>query len=267
MSNDQAVREESYLDGARSPYAHFVLPTGYLAKDSPVDKDGNPPLIKDVELREITGEEEDMLASRGGDSNTKMNNLMVACTHKIGEVTDKSTILKIVKELVSNDRFFLVYKIREISLGKEYRFSAPCPYCGDDKLRFVDLSTVTFPSLPDPYKRIYMGTLPKCGRRFKWKVQDGLAEEGAQRALKGVDNNLMSAIILQRLIELDDVPATMQSVKSLPTMDRNYLRGEFDRVEGQLDDTIVVPCTNPVCGREFNTEVDIGKKEFFFPTV
>lgn len=255
--------EESVLKDARSPYASYMLPTGYLDKDE-LDADGRPTLIQDIELKEITGQEEDMLASRNSDANQKMNNLMSSCLTKVGKYTDPKKIREIVLDLVSNDRFFIVYKLREISLGKEYRFKAPCPHCKDDKLRVVDLSSVQFPSLPNPLKRIHEGILPKSQMKYKWAVQNGHIESRLARVLKAASDNLFSAMIAQRLLELDEQPSSIQDVKKLVTMDRNHLRREFERVEGTFDDEIIVDC--PECGNSFNVEVNIGDKEFFFPT-
>ena len=257
------IQPESELSNARSPYCSFELPTGFLDKNE-TDASGNYKVIKDIELREITGDEEDMLAAKGMNSNQRINNLMVGCLVRVGKYTEKNKIREIVLELVSNDRFFVVYKIREISLGKEYRFKAPCPHCSDDKLRIVDLSEVKFPSLKDPQKRIYEGVLPKSQINYKWAVQTGKTEEKLQKVLQAASNNLFSALIAQRLVELGGRPSSIQDVKKLVALDRQHLRKEFEEVEGLLDDNITVDC--PVCGNEFDVEVDIGHKEFFFPT-
>jgi hypothetical protein len=245
------------FENAKASLDSYELPTGWLNSES-------GEVHKDVEIREITGEEEDMLASRNLTASQRMNNLMVACTNRIGPFTDKQTIRKIVNELISNDRFFLVYKIREVSLGAIYKFSTPCPHCQDDQLRMVDLSEVIVPGLKDPTKRIYEGKLPKSGMSYRWKIQDGRAEELTQKIVKKNENDLLSAMILHRLQELNGRPASIESLKKLSAMDRNYLRNEFVQIEGEIDDKIIIDC--PSCGKTFETTADIGKKEFFFPT-
>lgn len=256
-------QEPSSLDAARSPYMSFDLPNGYLDYDN---MNGDKPMLhKNVELQEITGREEDMLMSRDGDANKKMNNLMTACVRQIGPYTEKPKIAQIVKKLLSIDRFFLIYKIREISLGNEYRFSSPCPNCGDDKLRFTDLSEVNFPSIPDTYTRVFECVLPRTQKKVKWKLQDGEMEDKAQKSMKATNSNVLSSIILQRLVDFDGRPATIQDVQGLPSFDRNFLRQQFAKNEGEIDDKIDVACPN--CGHEFVVETNIGDKEFFFPTV
>jgi hypothetical protein len=242
---------------ARSPINSFVLPTGWLDTET-------QEIYKDIELTEMTGEEEDMLASKKLSAQQRMDNLMVACTMRIGPYNDKTKIRQIVDELVTNDRYFLIYKIREISLGKIYKFSAPCPFCGDEKLRLVDLSEVSFPSLKDPKKRIYEGTLPKSKLLFKWRVQDGKREKSLNNAFKKNDSNIFTMAILQRLYSLDNKDSTIESVKKLTALDRSFLRDQFNEVEGLVDDAIEVECSN--CGKEFKVEANIGEREFFFPS-
>jgi hypothetical protein len=251
------AEEKELFAGARGSMDAFELPTGWL--DTETGK-----LYKDIEIQEITGNEEDMLVAKNLSANQRMNNLMVACVQRIGPHSDKMMIRKIVSELVSNDRFFLVYKIREISLGPVYKFTAPCIHCQDNQLRIVDLSEVVFPGLKNPMKRIYEGVLPKTNLPYKWKILDGEGEELAQKIIKKNENDLLSAAILQRLQEIDGHPATIDTLKRLPIMDRNFLRNEFIQIEGEIDDKIIVDC--PSCGKEFEVTADVGKKEFFFPT-
>lgn len=241
----------------KSPINGFDLKTGWLDPES-------FEIFKNVELNEITGNEEDMLASTSIPAIEKMDNLLVSCIQKIGPYTDKKMIAKIVEELTSNDRYSLIYKIREISLGKLYKFSAPCPYCNDDKLRIVDLSEIVVPALQDPKRRIYEGILPKSQISFKWRVQDGRREKELNRNFKKNDTNLFTAAILQRLIALGDQVPTLETVKNLSAYDRAYLREQFKEIEGIIDDAIHVDC--PACSKEFKVDADIGRKEFFFPS-
>ena len=252
------AEEKELFANAKSSMDAFELPTGWLDTES-------GQLYKDIELQEITGQEEDMLVAKNLSANQRMNNLMVSCVQRIGPHSDKTMIRRIVSELVSNDRFFLVYKIREISLGPIYKFSAPCVHCQDNQLRIVDLSEVVIPGLKTPLKRVYDGKLPKTGLTYKWKILDGKGEEIAQKIIKKNENDLLSAGILQRLQEIDGRPASIEMLKRLPVMDRNFLRNEFLSVEGEIDDKIIVDC--PACGKSFDVEADVGKKEFFFPTV
>lgn len=256
--------DEPMFKDARPPVDIFELPTGWLDRDK-TDAEGRPTLVREVELKEITGTEEDMLASSKMQPHQKMNNLMVACTNRMGDITDKQKIRVIINELVSVDRFFLVYKIREISLGKIYKFSAPCPSCSDDKTRLVDLSEVEFPALENPYKRAFEGVLPKSKKNYRWLVQNGISEEKAQKLLKVSGDNIFSTLIMQRLESINGKPATMQMVKELSSADRNYLRQEFEEKEGTVKDDIDIKCD--LCGHEFKVVADIGRKEFFFPTL
>lgn len=252
------ISEETMFSDAKSPIDVRTLPTGWYDRSADT-------VINEVELTEITGVEEDMLASRRLTPYQRMNNLMINCVNRVGSHTDKAKIRTIVSELVSNDRYFLVYKIRELSLGKLYKFSFPCPACRDDQLRVVDLSEVTFPSLKDPKVRAFTVELPRSKKQVTWVVQNGMTEEKAQASTKRDADNLFSVALFQRVETIDGKPVTLKDIKSLGARDRAYLRGQFEEIEGAPDDEIEVECPN--CNTDFTVEADIARKEFFFPTV
>ncbi|MBD3395103.1 MAG: hypothetical protein GF418_05695, partial [Chitinivibrionales bacterium] len=80
----------------------------------------------EVELREMTGAEEELLTNqrliRNGDA---VNQVLRNCTVRLGEIEEPS--LKDVLDLLSGDRLFILVKLRQISLGDEAELELLCP--------------------------------------------------------------------------------------------------------------------------------------------
>ena len=73
----------------------------------------------------------------------------------------------------------------------------------------------------------------------------------------------LSQAILMRLEMLGDEKPTLKMVKSLGMRDRNFLRDQFQKVEGGVDTTLELEC--PACGHEWEKDLDLSAASFFFP--
>lgn len=249
------MMQQATLAEAKSPVGVFELPCGYL--------DAEGVLHRQVEVREITGFEEDMLASKNVSSHQKISNLISSCTVRIGTITDKGKLALITEELLVGDRVFLMFAIRRVSVGDEYPFRSRCPakeckYSGIFYLSLADLETKP---MPDPTKRIFDTTLP-TGKQARFRPLKGRDEETLSKAAS--KNDALSLAMLLRLEMLKGEPPTLQAVKSLSMRDRTALRVAFDEVEGGVETTLDMKC--PVCGLEFEEELDVGQAGFFFPS-
>lgn len=230
----------------------FELPCGYLAPDGS--------LITEVKVREITGEEEDLLAARNISGGKKLTQLIANCLERLGPVVDKPLLNRLVQDLTVGDRTFLTLAIRRVTLGDEFPFEDTCPACTTKSLFIVDLSGLDVVKMPDPRQRFFDAVLPS-GKTARYHVMTGRDEE----ALAKVDaRDRLSAAILVRLDVIDGGPATLETVKALSMRDRQALREEFESHEGGVDTSIELDC--PSCGSEFKTELDPGQAGFFFPS-
>lgn len=256
MSDELKKSELEDIDkNSTSPNSIFILPTGWFDRE-------NDTIHKEVELREMTGVEEDMLVAKNLSALRRVEGVLCACVMRVGNATDKAKIKTIIEELTNYDRTFLIYKIRIISVGKAYKFQSSCPNCGEVGLRSVNLEEIIIPGLDDPKKLFYETKLP-TGRMARWQVMDGKREAAVIKDLKKINDSYLSMAIFQRLTEINGVPATLESVKALSVKERNHLRKEFQSIEKDVDDQIIVECDK--CGKEFSVEADITRPEFFFP--
>lgn len=156
-SEVQAVQAE--MAEAKSAVGLYELPGGYISPDGE--------LLKEVEVREMTGADEDLLAARNVPVSRKMNDLLSRCVVRIGRISDRAQIHEAVQDLVIGDRVFLLFAIRRATLGEAYPFNGKCPdnECGKESLYTVDLSTLDVKTPKNPAKRIFDASLPSRDRK------------------------------------------------------------------------------------------------------
>lgn len=252
------IEQTHTVNQMETPHASvgvFELPCGYLDPDS-------KELYRDVKVREISGHEEDMLASNKVPGPLKLNNLLMACVERVGPY-EGASLSKVIKKLPVGDRVFLLFAIRRVTLGDELPVREVCPSCSTKSLFMVDLGEeLTIKEMPSPMKRVYDDVLPRSGKEVRFRVSTGEDEAAMAKASKRTDT--LSQSILMRLELLNGEPPTLKGVKELSMADRNFLRKRFAEVEGGVETSIEFECTS--CGHEWSKDLNVGAQGFFFPS-
>lgn len=232
----------------------YELPCGY------VDPDGQ--IHTSVTVREMTGDDEETLAARNMPTTKKINKILHRCTESIGPYRGEA-LSRIVMDLTQGDRVFLLMAIRRASLGDEMPFQTTCPSCKEEGRFVLDLADLETKKMADPKLRTYELVLPKTGNKMQMKVLTGRGEEViAKAALKGKD--VISNAILARIESMNDKPVTVDDLKELPLIDRNFLRNSWEDKEGGVDTEVQIDC--PSCNHAYETELDISQQGFFNPS-
>lgn len=254
MSVENAMSAQQ-METPKSTVGAYTLPCGWL------DSEGE--LVTDVEVREMTGNEEDMMASTKIQPHEKVTMLLAGCTTRLGEVTDKGKLTRLMDELTLGDRLYLLFAIRRTTLGDELPVRETCPECGDRSLYVMDLSELKVLPMEDPKKRIFDVELPS-GTTARFRVSTGAGEKQAIKYAKKANNDGLSLALMMRLELLNGEPPSLKAVKNLGLKDRLKLRDEFQEVEGGIDTALDLEC--PACGHEWEEDIDIGNRNFFFPS-
>jgi len=230
------------------------LPAGY------VDDAGT---VHDrVEVREMTGEEEDILAMPKLAASTKFTRILGNCIVRIGDIEDQKQMRKIAAKLPIGDRVVLLLALRVVSLGPVYAFEVNCPSCNDRRAYDVRLDDLDVTFMEDKTKREFALTLPS-GRTATVKVMTGEDEE-RMVTITRTTRDALSLSIMARIKEIDGADGIkVVDVKKLSMRDRNAIRNWFQDVEGGVDTDIDLIC--PACGHDYQTALDIGQPSFFFP--
>lgn len=250
---DEAFVIENNIAEPKSGIGGGELPCGYITPDGV--------LIKDVVVREITGVEEDMLASSKTPAHKKMGQLIARCTVSVGSVTDRDEISRIIPKLLVGDRVYLFLLIRRVSLGDEYPFRSKCQACEYEGSFNIDLSTLEVKPMVNPEIRLTELVTPR-GLRVVMTPMDGSKEERLQAVQGDADRATLG--IAARVESINGKPATVGELKALPLSERNFLRSQYESLEGGVDTSLDITC--PKCSAEFKNDLDITQRAFFFPS-
>lgn len=255
MSVEQIMAVQQ-METPHSGHGVFELPCGY------VDPATNE-LYVDVEVREITGFEEDMLASDKIPAEQKMDLLIGSCVTRIGDITEPGSIKKIVRNLATGDQVFLLFAIRRVTLGDDMPVREKCPSCGTTSLFQTDLSELEVKPMDDRRKRVFDVDLPS-GKKVRYRTSTGADSLEVQKILRKSKADSISLMMMMRLEVVDGEKPTLQMVKKLGMRDRQFLRHAMNATEGGVDTTLELEC--PSCGHEWKKELNVGAQSFFFPS-
>jgi hypothetical protein len=244
----------------------YALPVGY------VDADGK--VHRHITLREMTGIEDDMLGNADLPIGERCTNVLAACIERIGDVTDKKLIKKIVGDdlavglpLTEQDRIAAMIFLRRVTLGDRYKFERDCPRCGKNAdNRAVDLRSLKIEECEHPERRRVKITLPRSGKTCVVKV---LTAGGAMEIgkLRPDQKDLKSLAIVVRVESLDGQPmgdplTALGKIKTLPQADRNMIRKVYNAMETFVETDIDVECRNPICRYKWDFPLDVGQGFF-----
>lgn len=254
MSTEFDHTMRSLLD-PKSSQGGYTLPCGYLSPEGA--------LYRKIEIREMTGAEEDILASKNTKAADKMHMIMSRCVTRMEDESDPAKIAHMVESLPVGDRLFLLMAIRQVTLGDEYFFRAKCPndQCAKESVYGVLLSELEVKQSPDPMKRIFDTILPKSQIPVRFRLLTGRDE--ATIGTKAGSADALSLAMLIRIELFNGKPPTLGDIKGIGLKDRQFMRSMFDGVDGGIDTETEMTCSH--CGTEFKKDVDVAQSGFFFP--
>lgn len=224
--------------------------------------DQNLILHQSVEVREIRGHEEELIANDSIDTYTKIDLILSACLQRVGTITDRGLISALVPDLLVGDRVWLLMEIRRASVGDKYPFIEKCPECEEEQSFTLDMNTLPVVRLKDPMKRIFPVTT-ESGLVAELIMPTG-RQERMRDSIKLNDENALSKILLTRIATLNGKVPTLDDVLNLSLSDRTELKLEYDDLpECGMDLTIETTCPNTrSLEREYNEEGHIVKKTY-----
>lgn len=222
--------------------------------------------IRECEMREMTGVEEDLLTNRQHSRDgTTILKLLTNVINSLGEHTDKDEITKLLHRMTLSDATYLTVKLRQLSLGDEVVYQMRCPQhqCQHEANYRVNLADreVTFREEPpqDTYELEHRGHVIKY-RVFSISDQPQITE-----VRRRMPDKMLSMRLLLRIVSVDGTkPNSYVDVQRMPVRMRDVIRGALEEQEYGLDVTIENEC--PSCGHVFDAALPLGEKSFFFPS-
>ena len=213
----------------------------------------------EVELREMTGAEEELLTNqrliRTGDA---VNQVLRNCIVKLGD--NEEPAVKDVIDLLSGDRLFILVRLRQISLGEEVELELACPNTACRASNAVTINLDDLEVTPYGEEREFTFTLPGSGRKVRFGYLDGNKE----KRLAALKEPSISSAMLIRIIEIDGAPPSKKIMNDMSMKDRSALRQEMLRKDAGIDTTMETDCQS--CGTRIRTRLE-AEPGFLFPGV
>ncbi|MFE9834036.1 hypothetical protein ACFYP4_02635 [Streptomyces sp. NPDC005551] len=219
-------------------------------------------LIRDAQVRELTGDDEEQLARVKGSLARWVSVLLERNVVRVGSVPTDATL---VRRLLIGDRDALLLGIRIATLGKEITArQVQCPHCQGFFDATVDLSTVDTVRVDEPRPRHEYEVPLRKGRKALVRLPDGEAQElmlKADDATLPERNTILLGHCVVRVLDADGEGLRLSGpllAKSLGMGDRQtILRHIHDTQPGpRLDD---IRFNHEECGREVLLPITIGE--------
>ena len=213
----------------------------------------------EIELREMTGVEEELLTNqrliRSGDA---VNQVLKNCILRIGE--NESPEMQDVMAMLSGDRLFTLVRLRQVSLGDEVSLELTCPgqTCRAKSHATINLNDLKV--IPYGDEREFTFTLPGSGRKVRFGYLDGVKE----KRLAQMQEPTISSAMMIRILDIDGSAPSKKALAEMSMKDRSALRQEMMRVDAGIDTTVILPCDS--CGVEIRTKLE-AEAAFLFPGV
>lgn len=262
MRNNQERMAASSIEAVQSVFS-YVVPT-YLV-DLPSKgafyPEGHPLHKKEVvELKEMTGKEEDILYNKSFlEKGIVLDKLLISLL--VDRTVNPASLLTI-------DKNALLLAARVNGYGPEYPIKANCEACGSSFDAVVDLGSllkIKEPSVKDGVTHQTSGLLLVTLPQTKWRVlikplsgadQDILQKIAERRKKNKLEENSLIESMRAFVISINDETDGDQlytALNSMPAKDTKFLRSVYADCFPNITTTSTVSCT--VCGETADMEV------------
>jgi hypothetical protein len=240
-----------------TPTGEVVLPGGYW------DPQGR--LHREVELRPLTGHEEELLAGRSaGNVASAVTAVLARCLVRLAG--HEPVPVDVVRRLLAADRDFLLLRLRELTFGDAVRADLVCPWagCGEQVTLVFRLGDLP---VHEPAERSPLYELQLCapateaGSNVWFRLPDGSDQEELSPWAAGNEAAALTALLQRCVQRLDDAqPPSAEQVRELSGAARAQLEAELQRLAPRVETLVDSRCAE--CGRRFTVPLDL--RRFFF---
>ena len=226
----------------------FTLPGGY------VDEQGVT--HREVELAPVTGFEEELLDGVGPAARSAhaVTALLSSCVRRVGKLAPVTTAL--VRDLLINDREFLMLKLRELTLGKNLKAEIVCRElkCAQSMDIALNLDDLT-PNAKPVDRRVFKFEMEEAGFAIEFRLPTGADQEAC--AGFGVDSEAAVNRLLARIVLRvnENCSVDEQTIANLPPRVLRELERRIEELEPLSSIDLEAVCVE--CGRSLVSHLDL----------
>jgi endogenous inhibitor of DNA gyrase (YacG/DUF329 family) len=180
------------------------------------------------------------------------------------------------RDLLAEDRLFLLIKLRILTFGSTYHFKMGCPQCGKVNTYEVDLGNLNVNEIPEGFVEPLTVKLPISGETVNLRLLRGYDDEEVTKAAKrfqekgsgGVQGDpsyiptLARSIHSTSSIDENDYDAKLKFVQELKSLDSRTMTCALENIKIGVDMNQTLTC--PTCQADFEASVPFSE-EFFRP--
>jgi hypothetical protein len=206
--------------------------------------------IDEVELRPLTGREEEWLASNPSVPNAvAVSHLLTRCVVRLGGMPPAS---ELIGKLLVGDRQFLILQLRRLTLGGRFDAVMRCPACPGQMDVSFETGNIPIDSRPQSASS-YSLELPEEDRGLAREIRFRLPNGADQDAIVGIPiENAVEKLLTRCLLEDGGRP--------LSPAERQAVNDAMENLAPQVDLQLDLTC--PECGNAFTSPFDTSG--FFF---
>lgn len=174
-----------------------------------------------------------------------------------------------VKKLIPYDVFYLLYYLRKITYGEDYKFEITCPECGKKYEKTIDISEVEWEEIEDKTVR-GIKTIKLPVSKFTLTIEAptlGNEEEVVKISKKFEDSSdtILNYVVRTReLLDDNGEPVNPDDYadffEALPGKDRAEITKAFEKIEDLTVPVVKMSC--PKCSAEDEASIPFTK-DFF----
>lgn len=223
---------------------------------------------REFTIRAMTTVEEKMrLSSTGFDV---IPRLISACTVSPENVD--------IGDLKLFDVQFLMYKLRTVTYGPDYKITLRCPHCGDIIDTTVNLDNLEVKAVPDDFVEPFeIGPLPMSKDVLECRILSSNDFMNIEREAKRIKNKNPNYVgdpefILGYQYKIEKIngeelpPFKVQGyIEKMNARDLRYFDSKYNKIAEGYGINNISTQTCPHCGKDFNFVLPIND-EFFRPT-
>ena len=240
-----------------------ILPGGYT--------DENGVRHREVELRALTGREEEILASRKTQSSAALiTDIISQCVMRIG--TNGEITKNFARQLLVADRQFIILKLRELTFGERVRATIQClaPGCGSKIDIDFSLHDIPVKELEQRGPAYTMELSPQAGleaadgeihREISFRLPNGGDQEVVSPMISCNESLALSMLLDRCVLGVGPVSnPDRELVSMLSPLARLEIEKAMETMAPRLELAMEVTC--PECLREF--EIPFNLQDIFF---
>ena len=200
-----------------------ILPGGFI------ESDGS--LVKTAEVRELNGEDEEVIAKASSASKA----LQLILTRGVVSIGDREVVKEDFDKLLLGDREALLLGIRRVTFGNELNLSVTCNSCNNSQDIEIDLiKDVPMRELEDPINERTWDVTLRNGDIVNVSLPNGKTQKKVLDAPEDITGAELNTILLNGCINsVNDAPVKPNTAQKLGLIDREKITREiFDRTPG-----------------------------------